>query len=703
MVFEFWDAIKIECLTKKIKAMQKGKIGVSSDNLFPIIKKFLYSDHDIFLREIVSNAVDATQKLRTLASKGEYSGDITNAKVSVTLDKDAKTITVSDNGIGMTAEEIEKYINQIAFSGAEEFLEKYKNDANAIIGHFGLGFYSSFMVSERVDIISKSYKDGATAVRWECDGSPEYSIEHAEREAVGTDIVMHVNADSEEFLEKSRVSEILNKYCKFLPVPVVFGKKTTWKDGAEVDTEEDNQINDVAPAWTKKPVDLKDEDYSNFYHQLYPMAEDPLFNIHLNVDYPFNLTGILYFPKLKNTVEVQKNKIQLYSNQVFVTDSVEGIVPEFLTLLHGVLDSPDIPLNVSRSYLQSDSNVKKISSHITKKVGDRLAQLFNEKREDFEAKWDDLRLFIEYGMLTEDKFYEKAEKFFLFKNTDGKYFTLEEYETLIKPEQTDKDNNLVYLYTNNAEEQYSFVQAAKNKGYDVLVMNNILSTPLINKLEQKYTNKKFVRVDSDVAEHLIAKDEPKHEMSWEEKNEISPIFKAVCPENKDFNFIVDFKDLGETGSPMVVTRNEFMRRMKDMSAVQGGMSFYGDLPESLNLVVNTSHPLVKRVFEDRDAQLGSELDAIKADIQAKKDEKAEVDKAKKDKKDEEIPSEVKEKLEELEKAISTLKDQQKEKLTAFGKENKLAKQLVDLALLANGMLKGEELDKFVKRSFELIK
>ncbi|HPR85452.1 MAG TPA: molecular chaperone HtpG [Prolixibacteraceae bacterium] len=683
--------------------MQKGKIGVSSDNLFPIIKKFLYSDHDIFLREIVSNAVDATQKLRTLASKGEYSGDIFNAKVSVTLDKEAKTITVSDNGIGMTAEEIEKYINQIAFSGAEEFLEKYKNDANAIIGHFGLGFYSSFMISERVDIISKSYKEGAKAVRWECDGSPEYSIEDAEREVVGTDIVMHVNADSEEFLEKSRVSEILNKYCKFLPVPVVFGKKTTWKDGAEVDTDEDNQINDVAPAWTKKPVDLKDEDYSNFYHQLYPMAEDPLFNIHLNVDYPFNLTGILYFPKLKNTVEVQKNKIQLYSNQVFVTDSVEGIVPEFLTLLHGVLDSPDIPLNVSRSYLQSDSNVKKISSHITKKVGDRLAQLFNEKREDFEAKWDDLRLFIEYGMLTEDKFYEKAEKFFLFKNTDGKYFTLEEYETLIKPEQTDKDNNLVYLYTNNAEEQYSFVQAAKNKGYDVLVMNNILSTPLINKLEQKFSNKKFVRVDSDVAEHLIAKDEPKHEMSWEEKNEISPIFKAVCPENKDFNFIVDFKDLGVSGSPMVVTRNEFMRRMKDMSAVQGGMSFYGDLPESLNLVVNTSHPLVKRVFEDRDAQLGSELDALKADIQAKKDEKAEVDNAKKDKKDEEIPSEVKEKSEELEKAISTLKDQQKEKLTAFGKENKLAKQLVDLALLANGMLKGEELDKFVKRSFELIK
>jgi len=684
--------------------MQKGKIGVSSDNLFPIIKKFLYSDHDIFLREIVSNAVDATQKLRTLAGRGEYSGDLSNAKVRVTLDKEAKTITVSDNGIGMTAEEVEKFINQIAFSGAEEFLEKYKDDANAIIGHFGLGFYSSFMVSSQVDIISKSYREGATAIRWECDGSPEYMLEEAERAEVGTDIIMHINSDSEEFLEKSRIAEMLNKYCKFLQVPVVFGKKTTWKDGKEVETDEDNQINDTAPAWTKKPVDLKEEDYSNFYRQLYPMAEEPLFNIHLNVDYPFNLTGILYFPKLKNTIEVQKNKIQLYSNQVFVTDSVEGIVPEFLTLLHGVLDSPDIPLNVSRSYLQSDSNVKKISSHITKKVGDRLAQLFAEKREDFEAKWDDLRLFIEYGMLTEEKFYEKAEKFFLFKNTDGKYFTLEEYETLIKPEQTDKDDNLIYLYTSNQEDQFSFVQAAKNKGYDVLIMNNVLATPLINKLEQKYTSKRFVRVDSDVVEHLIQKDHTTNELSWEEKNELSPIFKAVCPENKDYGFIVDFKDLGETGSPMVITRNEFMRRMKDMSSMQGGgMSFYGDLPENLNLVVNTSHPLVKQVFEDRDAAIGSELATIKINLQDKTAEKEELDKSKKDKKDEEIPSEVKEKSEELEKVISALKDEQKAKLSAFGKENKLAKQLVDLALLANGMLKGEDLDKFVKRSFEMIK
>ncbi|MDP2336182.1 MAG: molecular chaperone HtpG [Bacteroidota bacterium] len=683
--------------------MKKGKIGVTSDNLFPIIKKFLYSDHDIFLREIISNAVDATQKLRTLANRGEYSGEMLNAKVQVKIDKDAKTITVSDNGIGMTAEEVEKFINQIAFSGAEEFLEKYKDDANAIIGHFGLGFYSSFMVSSQVDIISKSYRDGANAIRWECDGSPEYMLEEGERAEVGTDIIMHMNSDSEEFLEKSRISDILNKYCKFLPVPVVFGKKTNWKDGKEVDTDEDNQINDVAPAWTKKPVDLTEEDYSKFYHQLYPMAEDPLFNIHLNVDYPFNLTGILYFPKLKNTMEVQKNKIQLYSNQVFVTDSVEGIVPEFLTLLHGVLDSPDIPLNVSRSYLQSDSNVKKISSHITKKVADRLNQLFTDKREDFEAKWDDLRLFIEYGMLTEEKFYEKALNFFLFKNVDGKYFTIDEYETLIKGEQTDKDKNLIYLYTNHPEEQFSFVQAAKNKGYDVLLMNNVLSTPLINQLEQKFSNKRFVRVDSEVAEHLIVKESPKHELSWEEKNELSPIFKAVCPENKDFGFIVDFKDLGENGNPMVITRNEFMRRMKDMSQMQGGMSFYGDLPENLNLVVNTSHPLIKHIFADRDAALGEDLERISSDLKTKSTEKDKLEKSKKNKKEEEIPAEEKEKSEELEKAINLLQDERKGKLTVFGKENKLAKQLVDLALLANGMLKGEDLDKFVKRSFELIK
>jgi len=685
------------------RGMQKGQMGVSSDNLFPIIKKFLYSDHDIFLREIVSNAVDATQKLRTLAARGEYAGDVSNAKVSVKIDKEAKTITVSDNGIGMTAEEVEKFINQIAFSGAEEFLEKYKNDANAIIGHFGLGFYSSFMVSSKVEIYSKSYREGATAIRWECDGSPEYMLEESDKKEVGTDIVMYINADSEEFLEKNRIQDMLNKYCKFLPIPVVFGKKTEWKDGKDVETEEDNQINDVAPAWTKKPIDLTEEDYTKFYHQLYPMADDPLFNIHLNVDYPFNLTGILYFPKLKNTIEVQKNKIQLYSNQVFVTDSVEGIVPEFLTLLHGVIDSPDIPLNVSRSYLQSDSNVKKISSHITKKVADRLLQLFNEKREEFEAKWDDLRLFIEYGMLTEDKFYEKAEKFFLFKNTDGKYFTMEEYETLIKTEQTDKEKNLVYLYTNHVEEQFSFIQAAKNKGYDVLIMNNVLATPLINKLEQKYSNKRFVRVDSEVADHLITKDETANELSWEEKNELSPIFKAVCPETKDYGFIVDFKDMGPNNNPVVITRNEFMRRMKDMSQMQGGMSFYGDMPENMNLVVNTSHPLVKEIFEERDSLIGKDLEKISTDIKAKQAEKKMVEKEKEGNKEEEVGSEIKEKSEEIEKEIRELKVERNKRLSAFGKENKLAKQLVDLALLANGMLKGEDLDKFVKRSFELIK
>ena len=683
--------------------MQKGKIGVSSDNLFPIIKKFLYSDHDIFLREIVSNAVDATQKLKTLAGRGETDALTENAKVSIHLDEAKKTITVSDNGIGMTADEIEKYINQIAFSGANEFLEKYENDANAIIGHFGLGFYSSFMISTKVEIVTKSYQDGAKAVKWSCDGSPEYSIEETEREGVGTDIIMYVNEESEEFLHKARLSEILNKYCKFLPVPVVFGKKTEWKDGKEVETEEDNQLNDPNPAWTKKPVDLKDEDYSSFYRQLYPMGEDPLFNIHLNVDYPFNLTGILYFPKLKNTIEVQKNKIQLYSNQVFVTDSVEGIVPEFLTLLHGVIDSPDIPLNVSRSYLQSDSNVKKISSHITKKVADRLAQLFKDNREDFEKKWDDLKIFIEYGMLTDEKYAEKAMSFFLFKNTDGKYFTFEEYEKLIKENQTNKDNNLVYLYTSNLDEQFSFVQTAKDKGYDVLILDNVLATPLLNKFEQQFTDKRFVRVDSDVVENLVQKEEEKDDLSWDEKDELSPVFQAVCPDTNGVNYIVDFKNLGETGQPIVITRNEFMRRMKDMGQLQGGMNMYGDLPESLNMVVNTAHPLVKKVLDARDKKLGKAFATIKEDLEAKKQEREALDKAKEGKKEEEIPAADKEKLEDLSKVIAQMEQDKREKLSDFGKKNKLTKQMVDLALLANGMLKGEALDQFVRRSVELIK
>lgn len=684
--------------------MQTGKIGVTSENLFPIIKKFLYSDHDIFLREIVSNAVDATQKLKTLASKGEYSGDITNSKIEVKLDKKAKTITVSDNGIGMTAEEIEKYINQIAFSGANEFLEKYKKDANAIIGHFGLGFYSSFMVSEKVEIITKSYQEGTKAVKWSCDGTPEYSIDDAERSEVGTDIVMHVNKDSEEFLDEHKIADILEKYCKFLPVPVIFGRKKEWKDGKQVDTAEDNQINDTEPAWTKMPADLKDEDYQNFYRRLYPMADEPLFNIHLNVDYPFNLTGILYFPKIKNNFEVQKNKIQLYSNQVFVTDSVEGIVPEFLTLLHGVIDSPDIPLNVSRSYLQSDSNVKKISSHISKKVADRLTEIFKDKRDEFEKKWDDLKIFIEYGMLTDDKFYDRAMKFFLFKNTEDKYFTYEEYEKLIKDNQTDKDKKLVYLYTTNKEEQYTFVEEARNKGYDVLILDDVLAPHLISRFEQKDSDKQFVRVDADVVENLIKKeDSSKEELSWEQKQELSPVFQAVCPETNSHTFLVDFQDLGESGSPMVITRSEFMRRMKDMSAAQGGMNFYGDMPDSLNLVVNTAHPLVKKVVEAKDKKLGKSLEKLSADIEAKKAEISELEKAKEGKKEEEVPQADKEKLDSLNNELAKLEESKREKLTGFGKQNKLAKQLVDLALLANNMLKGADLDKFVKRSVELIK
>jgi len=683
--------------------MQKGKIGVSSDNLFPIIKKFLYSDHDIFLREIVSNAVDATQKLRTLAARGETAVSVENAKVRVSFDAEAKTITVSDNGIGMTAEEVEKYINQIAFSGANEFLEKYKNDANAIIGHFGLGFYSSFMVSHKVEVVTKSYKEGSTAVRWECDGSPEYILEETERAEVGTDIIMYVNEESEEFLDKARLDEILNKYCKFLPVPVVYGKKTDWKEGKEIETEEDNQINDTNPAWTKKPVDLKDEDYSSFYRKLYPFGEEPLFNIHLNVDYPFNLTGILYFPKLKNTIEVQKNKIQLYCNQVFVTDSVEGIVPDFLTLLHGVIDSPDIPLNVSRSYLQSDSNVKKISSHITKKVADRLQQIFKDSREDFEKKWDDLKIFIEYGMLTEEKFEEKAKNFFLFKNTEGKYFTWEEYETLIKESQTDKEGNLVYLYTSDRDEQYTFIEDAKNKGYDVLIMDDVLSTHLINKFEQQDSKKRFVRIDSDVVSNLIKKEDDREKLSWEEREELSPLFQSVCPVNNGVNYMVDFKALGESAQPMVITRNEFMRRMKDMSKLQGGgMNFYGDLPESLNLVVNTDHSLVKKVLAEKDAVLSSELEILKAELETLKAEQAELEKAQEGKKDEEVTSADKEKLDDVSKKITALESDKRTKLETFGKDNKLAKQLVDLALLANGLLKGADLDKFVRRSVEMM-
>jgi molecular chaperone HtpG len=683
--------------------MAKGKIGVTSENLFPIIKKFLYSDHDIFLREIVSNAVDASQKLKILSSKGEYAGDVTNATVRVKLNKKAKTLTVSDDGIGMTGEEVKKYINQIAFSSANEFMEKYKDDVNAIIGHFGLGFYSSFMVSSKVEIITKSWQDGAQAVKWSCEGNPEYTIADVNKETVGTDVIMHINSDCEEFLEETKIAEILEKYCKFLPVPILFGKKKTWKEGKEVETDEENQINEINPAWTRKPADLTEEDYLNFYRRLYPMTDEPLFNIHLNVDYPFNLTGILYFPKIKNNIEVQRNKIQLYSNQVFVTDSVEGIVPDFLTLLHGVLDSPDIPLNVSRSYLQSDSNVKKISSHITKKVADRLSQLFKDKREEYEKKWDNLKVFIEYGILTEEKFAEKAESFFLLKNTEGAYFTFEEYEKLIKDNQTDKDKNLVYLYTNHPVEQYIFVEAARSKGYDVLVMDDVLTTPLINKLEQKYTAKKFVRVDSDVVDHLIPKEELKNDLTWEEKQELSPIFQGVTSESDKTSFIVDFKDLGANGNPIVITRNEWMRRMKDMSQFQNGMGFYGDMPENLNLVVNTAHPLVKEILKKKEEEMDDILMPLQEEIKAKKGEVELLEAGRKDKKWDEIPQEDKDKLEAVRKELSDLEESKRNRIKEFGRNNTLAKQLVDLALLANGLLKGADLDKFVKRSVEMIR
>jgi len=681
----------------------KGKIGVTSDNLFPIIKKFLYSDHDIFLREIISNAVDATQKLKTIASAGKYKGSVSDLKVSVSVNKEAKTITVSDNGIGMTSDEVEKFINQIAFSGANEFLEKYKDDANAIIGHFGLGFYSSFMVSEEVEIVTRSYKENPKPVRWICDGSPEYVLEEAEKAEVGTDIIMHINSDSVEFLEEHRITELLNKYCKFLPVPIIFGKKKEWKEGKYEDTAEDNQINEVIPAWVKKPVDLKEEDYKDFYHKLYPYGDEPLFHIHLNVDYPFNLTGILYFPKLKNNFEVQKNKIQLYCSQVFVTDSVEGIVPEFLTLLHGVLDSPDIPLNVSRSYLQSDSNVKKISGHITKKVADRLTEIFKENRTEFEEKWNDLKLFIEYGMLTDEKFHEKALKFYLFQNTDSTSFTWEEYENIISANQTDKDNKLIYLYATNKEEQFSFIEAAKGKGYDVLLMNDVLATPLLNHFEQKFPDKHFVRVDAEVVDKLIQKEGSKEDLlSLDEKNDLSPVFQAITPKDRG-QFIIDFQDLGEDGLPMIVTQNEFMRRMKDMSKMQNGMSFYGDLPDSYNLVVNLGHPLIKRVIADKHGKLESELASSAKEISKYKAEKEALKKMKEGKKEEEVPPEEKDLLKETENKIAELEEQKRKKLEAFGTSNDLAKQLVDLALLANNMLRGEALNNFVKRSVEIMK
>lgn len=683
--------------------MQKGKIGVTTENIFPIIKKFLYSDHEIFLRELISNAVDATQKLKTLASVGEFKGELGDLNIKVSVDKSAGTITISDKGVGMTADEIEKYINQIAFSGAEEFLEKYKNQTNAIIGHFGLGFYSSFMVSDKVEIITKSFKEDTKAVHWTCDGTPDYDIEEIERAERGTDIILHINEDSKEFLDDFKVDGLLKKYCRFLPIPIAFGTEKEWKDGKELDTEKAKIINDVNPLWTRKPVDLKEEDYQNFYHDLYPAAEEPLFNIHLNVDYPFNLTGVLYFPRIKTNFDIQKNKIQLYCNQVYVTDSVEGIVPEFLTLLHGVIDSPDIPLNVSRSYLQSDSNVKKISSHISKKVADRLQEIFKTDRAQFEKKWDDLKLFITYGMITDEKFYERAEKFSLFKNVDSKYFTFEEYEKLIKENQTDKNKTLIYLYTNNKEEQHSYIETAQNKGYDVLMMDGQLDPHLINSLESKLKDSRFVRVDSDVVEKLIVKEDHKEvSLPIDEQNDIRSLFEGALPQNS--HYWVSFEDLGETASPVIITRSEFMRRMKDMAAMNpaaGG--FYGNLPDSLNLVVNVSHPLVKTVIETKGKDLGAKIEKLNKKIKPAEAKSEELKKATKDKKEEEIPQTDKDSLAEVEKEINKLNDEKKSLLKGYGKDDKLVKQLIDLALLANNMLKGEDLSRFVKRSVDMIK
>lgn len=683
--------------------MTTGKIGVSTKDLFPIIKKFLYSDHDIFLREIVSNAVDASQKLKVLASTGEVKEELGDLKIRVKADKEAGTLTVSDNGIGMTREEVEKYINQIAFSGAEEFLEKHKDDAATIIGHFGLGFYSAFMVSDKVEIVTKSYKEGAQAVKWSCSGDPEYTLEDTEKAERGTDIIMYLNTDEKEFLEDDKINELLNKYCKFLPVEIIFGKKKEWKDGKYIDTEEDNVINDINPAWTRKPSDLKEEDYLKFYHQLYPMAEDPLFHIHLNVDYPFNLTGILYFPKINNKFEIQKNKIQLYSNQVYVTDSVEGIVPEYLTLLHGVIDSPDIPLNVSRSYLQSDRNVKKISNHITKKVADSLSDIFKNTREEYEKKWDDLKIFIQYGMLTDEKFAERAKDIYLLKNTDGKYFTFEEYDNLIQANQTDKDKNIVCLYATDATEQYSYIEKAKAKGYDVLLMDGQLDTHFINHLEQKNSDHKYLRVDADVVEKLIPKEDARQsDLSEEEQNELRPVFSASLPKDNGM-FIVSFEALGEDSDPVVVTRSEFMRRMKEMAALNPGMGFYGAMGDQYTLVVNTDHKLVKDVLADEKQAMNAKLEPLNFEIKEMEGKKTELNELNKDKKEEEIPQVDKDRLKEYNEKINNMRQQKETLLAEYGKENKIVGQLIDLALLANGLLKGEALNKFVKRSVDLIK
>lgn len=684
--------------------MQKGNIGVTTENIFPVIKKFLYSDHEIFLREIVSNAVDATQKLKTLANKGDYKGELGDLKVSVKLDSDKGTITVSDNGIGMTAEEIEKYINQIAFSGANDFLDKYKEDANAIIGHFGLGFYSAFMVSKQVEIVTKSYQEGATAVKWTCDGSPAYELDETEKSDRGTDIIMHIDEDCKEFLDKNKIKELLNKYCRFLPIPVVFGKKTEWKDGKQIDTDEDLVINDTNPIWTRKPSDLKDEDYKEFYRTLYPMSDEPLFWIHLNVDYPFNLTGVLYFPKIKSNIELQRNKIQLYCNQVYVTDSVEGIVPDFLTLLHGVIDSPDIPLNVSRSYLQSDSNVKKISTYITKKVSDRLQSIFKNDRKDFEQKWDDIKIFINYGMLTQEDFYDKAKNFALFKDCEGKYFTFEEYQTLIKDNQTDKEGNLIYLYANDKEAQYSYIEAAKNKGYSVLLLDGQLDTPIVSMLERKFEKSRFTRVDADVIDRLIVKDNANmSSLDNERSAKLSSVFKSQIPAIDKKEFYVETQAMGANAAPVLIVQSEYMRRMKEMAQIQPGMSFYGEMPDMYTLVLNTDHPLVQEILTDSETKTADTLKPIEAEIKGLTARQAVLRQQQDKKKAEEITQEEKD---ELNKCGNDIQEQEKlrdEIMAKYGAENKVVHQLIDLALLQNGMLKGEALSNFVKRSIDLIK
>lgn len=681
--------------------VQKGNIGVTTENIFPVIKKFLYSDHEIFLRELVSNAVDATQKLKTLASMGEFKSELGDLTIHISVNKD--TITVSDRGIGLTDEEINKYINQIAFSGANDFLEKYKNDANAIIGHFGLGFYSAFMVAKKVEIVTKSYKEGAQAVKWTCDGSPEFTIENAEKEDRGTDIILYIDDDCKEFLEESRISSLLKKYCSFLPIPVAFGKKKEWKDGKQVETTEDNVINTTTPIWTRKPSELKDEDYKNFYRELYPMSDEPLFWIHLNVDYPFHLTGVLYFPKVKSNIELNKNKIQLYCNQVYVTDSVEGIVPDFLTLLHGVLDSPDIPLNVSRSYLQSDSNVKKISTYITKKVSDRLQSIFKNDRKQFEEKWNDLKIFINYGMLTQEDFYDRAKDFALFIDTDKKYYTFEEYKTLIKGEQTDKDGNLIYLYANNKDEQYSYIEAAKNKGYNVLLMDGQLDVAVVGMLEQKFDKVRFTRVDSDVVDNLIVKDNKSaNTLQAEQQEVLAVMFKSQLPNIEKAEFHVTTQALGTTAFPVMITQSEYMRRMKEMANIQAGMGFYGEMPDMFNLVLNSDHKLIKEVLDVEEKACGESIATIRKEMEGINMQRDSLKKVQEGKKPEDISATEKEQLHELDGKLDDLKKQKDSLLVEQASQNKTVHQLIDLALLQNGMLKGESLNNFIKRSIDLI-